>query len=160
MSAGEKEKSTDKPSNRTAESFVKNLSIAVLELSAYLSSFDSDFLATLMLLRTAVCLAAGVNPIYFCILSIIQLPTASVNLDCWPRLQKVFCALPVQSTLILGFLVGPPSLACTLMSRCCTLICRLYFLFQVTWSIMLCTHSIRIAAQCLSSLIVLNKVAE
>lgn len=65
VSAGEKEKSTDKPSNRTAESFVKNLSIAVLELSAYLSSFDSDFLATLMLLRTAVCLAAGVNPIYF-----------------------------------------------------------------------------------------------
>lgn len=44
---------------------MKNLSIAVLELSAYLSSFDSDFLATLMLLRTAVCLAAGVNPIYF-----------------------------------------------------------------------------------------------
>ncbi|EFO63621.1 Hypothetical protein GLP15_4680 [Giardia lamblia P15] len=65
VSAGEKEKGIDTPSHRTTESFVKSLSIAVLELSAYLSTFDSDFLATLMLLRTAVCLAAGVNPIYF-----------------------------------------------------------------------------------------------
>lgn len=65
VSAGEKEKGTDKSSHHSARDFVRSLSIAVLELSTHLPDFDSDFLATLMLLRTAVCLAAGVNPIYF-----------------------------------------------------------------------------------------------
>lgn len=65
VSAGEKEKGVEKSSQYPANNFVKSVSISVLEISAHLPDFDSDFIATFILLRTAICLAAGVNPIYF-----------------------------------------------------------------------------------------------